>query len=422
MSRGVHVDAIWSIVQGRYDASELERLLRGASIAGLDMDGWTPLHYACDNRQVTSVQPLLQAGASVNATDEGGYTPLHLLCKNSSGDFTAIPQLLAAGASPNIASTDGKHVTPLHLLCTNEAVTSDAVISLMKARADVNAVDGDGNTPLHYLCTNHAVSDSVLTPLMQRGTHVDVQNNFQSTPLHYLCQNANVTPRMISLFWDLHANPNIRDNIGNTALHSLCENAKASVALLDAFMTSKSVDPTLTNSSGKRAFDLVASGDCAAFVQRFIPQMTQPTSASSTTPGGEDLIDLPDSLCMSMKRWNDSLPPFDEAFYNAVSCEPAFESIYGKVQEASFSVATNPGDKHLVQEWETQMQAWRRVVVRAFLTLVHPQMWPQYAQTFQRSVPSDVIKIQEKIEAIWSSFPDATQRRQRLEAIDALVL
>ena len=40
-------------------------------------DGWTPLHAACYNAQLDSVEALVAAGADVNAVCNDGDTPLH---------------------------------------------------------------------------------------------------------------------------------------------------------------------------------------------------------------------------------------------------------------------------------------------------------------------------------------------------------
>ncbi|RHZ08544.1 hypothetical protein DYB37_007241 [Aphanomyces astaci] len=373
-------DAVWDIVQGRYDVSKLERLLRGVSISGWDMDGWTPLHYACDNKNVTSLGPLLAAGSKVDAVDEQGYTPLHLLCKNPSGAFAGLSELLDAGAP------DGKRVTPLHLLCANESITQDALSALLKANADVNAVDGDGNTALHSLSANDTLTEALL------GTY---------RPGAWTTQN----------------------QTGNTPLHALCDNAAAvSVAHLRVMLAHPSIDLMALNASGRRAVSSLESDECIQYVERHGPYAALEFDAStpSTVAGGEDVADLPEPLRGIMTRWNGSLPPFDEAFYTTISCEPAFEDIYTQVQHASMLVAESPSDKELLMQWDASMSAWRQTIVRAFLTLVNPRLWTSYANTFHRRIPDDVVKVQSKVEAIWTSFPDASQRRERLEAVQAL--
>jgi ankyrin repeat protein len=59
----------------------------------------TPLHFACKEKQLDSVEMLLKKGASPNLRNADGQTPLHL----AAGAFEkAVPMLLAHGANPNI--------------------------------------------------------------------------------------------------------------------------------------------------------------------------------------------------------------------------------------------------------------------------------------------------------------------------------
>ncbi|OQR84162.1 hypothetical protein ACHHYP_13785 [Achlya hypogyna] len=419
-------DDVWGVVQGRYDVATLERVLAGKSIASLNMDGWTPLHYACDNRAVTSLRPLLVAGGSVSAVDEAGYTPLHLLCKNSEISAIALTELVKAGATAQAVTTDGKATTSLHLLCMNERVNAALLKTLLAAPgADLNAMDGDGNTPLHYLASNHSLKeDTYLLALRDSPTAIAsaTQNHFKATALHYLCQNAQVTPAMLHHMLRLPAiKPNARDNIGNSALHALCENSRVTVDLLREFMSPDvpTSDTTLANSFGKRPFESLTSDACIVFAQAFAPQheIASGTMASSSpTPGGEDISELQGPLLAKVQAWNASLPPFDDAFYVAISCEPAFEATYEQVQELSLALHANAD---VGVAWEAQMATWRKCVVLAFAALVHPSMWAQYSTSFGRPVPADLARVRPSIDAVWQRTP--ADRRERLAAIQKLL-
>ena len=59
-----------------------------------DIDGWTPIMYAC-KYSPTIVPDLLKAGAKVNGSDNDGWTPLMFARKFS---FSIIPDLLKYGA------------------------------------------------------------------------------------------------------------------------------------------------------------------------------------------------------------------------------------------------------------------------------------------------------------------------------------
>ena len=85
----------------------------------------SPLHYAADgyiigpawdpNRQVKTIQFLLDAGSRINAPDKNGATPLHRAVRTRCA--AAVERLLAAGADPLRKNLPGS--TPFHLAVQN---------------------------------------------------------------------------------------------------------------------------------------------------------------------------------------------------------------------------------------------------------------------------------------------------------------
>jgi hypothetical protein len=81
----------------------------------------TPLHYAADGyitgptwdpeKQVSTLQLLLDAGATLNAQDQNGATALHRATRTRCADV--VQYLLKAGADPTICNKPGS--TPFHL-------------------------------------------------------------------------------------------------------------------------------------------------------------------------------------------------------------------------------------------------------------------------------------------------------------------
>jgi hypothetical protein len=140
-------------------------------------------------------------------------------------------------------------------------------------------------------------------------------------------------------------------------------------------------------------------------------------SAAAAEIGGEDPSELPEPLKKALTAWNASLPPFDASFYNAVSCEAAFEATYDEVQEVSGHACEAPGDSAAFAAWEKSLDKWRSCILLAYAALVPPNIWHQYAEQFQRPVPSDLSKARGKVEAAWKQFPEQTQRRGRFEAL-----
>jgi hypothetical protein len=85
----------------------------------------TPLHYAadgfitgpawCADRQVETIDILLNNGADLHLQDKNGATPLHRAVRTRSA--AAVRCLLAAGASPTVQNKPGS--TPFHLAVQN---------------------------------------------------------------------------------------------------------------------------------------------------------------------------------------------------------------------------------------------------------------------------------------------------------------
>lgn len=301
-------------------------------------------------------------------------------------------------------------------------MSDDALAALLKAKPNVDVVDEDGNAPLHYLAENACVSDHMLSLMLAAQSNLNIQNHFQATPVHYLCQNSRVTLFMIRELLKHKANFNVKNNIGNTPVHYLCENDAVTVDILKELMSDKHVNVTIPNSLGKLASDYIPSRkqDCLAFLQQFVAPNLVPTggnSAGAAEIGAEDPSELPEPLKKALTAWNSSLPPFDAAFYNAVSCEAAFEAAYDELQEVSLRACEAPGDPTAFRAWEKSLTKWRSCILLAYAALVPPNIWHQYAEQFQRSVPSDLAKVLPKVEAAWKQYPDQTQRRGRFEVL-----
>lgn len=177
---------------------------------------------------------------------------------------------------------------------------------------------------------------------------------------------------------------------------------------------------------GKLAIDYLPTGaakqDCYTYLQKFAaPKLASSASSRETSVvGGEDPSELPPKLSAMMSKWNASLPPFDAAFYTAISCEAAFSDTYEALQDVSVQLCESPDNAALFKTWEASLATWRGCVMLAYAALVPPSSWPQYAEQYTRAVPSDLNKLMGKVEAAWSQFPDAGQRRERFQALGVL--
>lgn len=176
----------------------------------------TPLHIACQKKNVALIRALLQRGADVNAVNDAGNTPLHIAmvqCSNADS-FECLKILLDAGADTTIRNVKGAlahelcHVdNVLSLLsrgttssANNVSETADSVLdkkvlfSAIKNKAtedalrildervkDPNAIDDQGRSLLH--CAVYHKNIALVRGLIERGANVNVPNAAGNSPL-----------------------------------------------------------------------------------------------------------------------------------------------------------------------------------------------------------------------------------------------
>lgn len=141
----------------------VQTLLRhGASITvpgNVEGDGYTALHFACDENQPASAAALIEHKADLEGVTSDGCTALHVASCRGSADCLSV--LLAAGA--NASATTNFSETGLHsvsscwsLLATyvDERERAACAQLLLTAGTDVNAPDASGRTPVKAACRN----------------------------------------------------------------------------------------------------------------------------------------------------------------------------------------------------------------------------------------------------------------------------
>jgi uncharacterized protein len=97
---------------GRYEAAAL-LIERGAEVDAFGR-GWmtgTAMHSAVSRLQSDVVRILLEAGANPNVRQSAGWSPLHAAAMN--GDLTSVELLLASGAEPTATNDEGRSVIDL---------------------------------------------------------------------------------------------------------------------------------------------------------------------------------------------------------------------------------------------------------------------------------------------------------------------
>ena len=126
---------------------------------------------AVKNRDVRTVQALLQQRADPNAAEPDGTTALHWAVQ--SDDLKAADLLITSGANPKTATRYG--VTPLHLAATNG--NASMIERLLRAGADVNAALPQGETVL--MSAARAGSVPAVKVLLASGATVDARETWR---------------------------------------------------------------------------------------------------------------------------------------------------------------------------------------------------------------------------------------------------
>lgn len=137
----------------------------------------SPLHLAVMQRNLQSVQLLINANAKINNRNLLKEAPLHLAVRE--GEVEIAEALMSAGADIEARDRTGK--TPL---LTASLGSSEEVIGLLlQSGANLYAKSRQGNTALHY---SVLISSATTQLLIKAGAQLDVTNSQGATPLQRL--------------------------------------------------------------------------------------------------------------------------------------------------------------------------------------------------------------------------------------------
>jgi ankyrin repeat protein len=186
----------------------------GADVDARDARGETALTYACQNPlgpDPLVVKMLIQAGANVNARGSKGRTPVMFaaLCDHT----TQVVELLLK-SSAEVSARDSMGWTALMHATRRRQENLDAVRTLVRAGADVNASHKQGGTALSVAA--HNGHTKVVQFLIEAGANVNASDTANWTPL--ICSSLNGHLQIVELLLKSGANVDSADRLGRTAL------------------------------------------------------------------------------------------------------------------------------------------------------------------------------------------------------------
>ena len=191
--------------------------------------GYTPLHYACDQNKLEVVKLLVEEyDASINILTrmrykpsnslygKKQYTPLEIAqqknyygqdsvfkylqkvqrqqisniynaCKD--GNLEVVKHYIEKLRYPVMTKTHYNENTFLHIACKHGQL--EVVRYLLEKEANLESFNGDGQTPLS-LATMHGHTHIVRYILQQQKSLLDKNDQDGLNPLHYACQNGNL--------------------------------------------------------------------------------------------------------------------------------------------------------------------------------------------------------------------------------------
>jgi len=159
-------------------------LEKGADINAPDKDGDTPLHKAIRKNNALLFKALLDSGADPNMQDKNGMSPLQVATENGSHD--AVQYLLKAKAT--FRKTEKGNKSLLNIAVTKGY--SNIAISLLEAGARFTKTDKSYNSLL-YIAVKNGHSD-LAKHLLEAGAEFDCKSESKESFLYLAAQTGDI--------------------------------------------------------------------------------------------------------------------------------------------------------------------------------------------------------------------------------------
>ncbi|AHK15925.1 ankyrin repeat domain-containing protein [Thalassolituus oleivorans] len=256
------------------DANKVEYILdNGSNPNQLLTDGSTPLAWAVESQNLSSVKILLKHGAKPNLQNPAAtFTPLSLACQYGHNEI--IELLLKAKA--NINAIDSEGISPFSL-CAGTA-SSKIIKRMLKMKADIHLSDKKGQTPLMRAAAYNKMDTVKL--LIKHGAHIDQVTNAGFTALFFAVKSGKPEAALTLLAANADAS-----HIGpeNTTLVQLA--MYQSNYLIAQELIKRGADLTAFDRNGQQLLHAAVLANQPALVQLLINK-----GADLNTPTGESLV------------------------------------------------------------------------------------------------------------------------------------
>ena len=200
-------------------------------------------------------QELVESPQSVHALDLDGWTPLHWASR--CGNYRAMCMLLEHGADPHQGITNEKR-NALHLAAqSNSAPCVQRLLQYRRGNLflDIDGLDSYGSTPLRLsACYNCAATTAAL---IQQGANINIGERFGETPLQgAVFANAH---EAITQLLTAGADCTLKTIFGNTIMHWAANEADQQTLTLLSEAQMRGVDVDAKNAHGITAAELAAT-------------------------------------------------------------------------------------------------------------------------------------------------------------------
>ncbi|XP_065839216.1 death-associated protein kinase 1-like isoform X2 [Oscarella lobularis] len=158
---------------------------KGLSVdATNQLDGNTPLHFACENGSIFGVKWLMEHNADIYSVAKWGQTPLMSACLSFINRLAKVRYLGEKGANCQAKDHEGKtalfHAIDHYSECEDDEV-KDVLRYLVKLGADLSATDKNKQNALH-MAAKRGVDKSIIDLLIEKGCDVTCQDKNGKTP------------------------------------------------------------------------------------------------------------------------------------------------------------------------------------------------------------------------------------------------